>query len=234
MFHGTLADSGLGPGLKIILQLCRDGVVAKLASNKKGLPETIRALAGVDVYKFMVPTRVPAPPAEATIRAGRVGPHIGVLGNDIFRKNIHNQVAAALLIEGSIVHVAGHLGLDYWGCDHRLVYHPANVAHRDYLAALGQMDVNLHLSFTESWGQVTTESLALGVPCIIASHGDVYDDDPLLRERLASAHVDNPHRLADDVAGVLADRQALGARGARYVEVLNRKAEDLLHRFLTA
>ena len=238
MYHGFLAECDLSQQtsrpIKVMLELCRDGVIAKLASNKKGLPETIRRLTGLNVHKFMVPTRVAAVSADRSIRTGREGCHIGVLAHDTFRKNIHNQVAAALMIEGATVHVAGRPEVDYWGCDHRLVYHPKTMPHHDYVGLLGQMDVNLHLSFSESWGQLTAESLAMGVPCLIANHSDIYDYDPLLRERLVSPHFDDPLALAGDVARVIEERHALADRCRQYVGTLNRMADVLLKEFLEA
>jgi glycosyltransferase involved in cell wall biosynthesis len=108
------------------------------------------------------------------------------------------------------------------------------MGHRDYLGLLGQMDVNLHLSFSESWGQLTAESLAMGVPCLIANHSDIYDYDPLLRERLVSPHFDDPLALAGDVARVIEERHALADRCRQYVGTLNRMADVLLKEFLEA
>ena len=236
VYHGFLAECGLNPfnsqAFKTILQLCRDGVIAKLACCKKGLPETIGRLTGLRAHKIMVPTRVTAASAGQTIRRRPGKCHIGVPGYDTFRKNIHNQVAAALLIEGATVHVSGNPDVAYWGCDHRVVPHPRSMAHRDYVSLLGQMDVNLHLSFSESWGQLTAESLAMGVPCLIANHSDVYDYDLTLRRRLVSENFDNPYELSNEVASVMEDREALSERCTRYVGVLNRKAEELLKEFL--
>jgi glycosyltransferase involved in cell wall biosynthesis len=236
VFHGFLSECGQTPlnaqPFKAVLRLCRDGVIAKLACCKKGLPETIGRLTGLRAHKIMVPTRVTAASADQTIRRGPGECHIGVLAHDTFRKNIHNQVAAALMIEGATVHVAGRPEVDYWDCTHRLVHHPATMPHRDYVSLLGRMDVNLHLSFSESWGQVAAESLAMGVPCIIANHSDVYDYDPTLRRRLVSENFDNPYELSNDVARVIEEREALADRCTRYVDLLNRKAEELLKEFL--
>ena len=235
LFHGFLAECGQEEDTNrlfhTMLQLCRDGVIFRLACNKKGLPQTIERLAGIKVYKFMVPTRVMGTSA-APRTSGAGGMHIGVLAYDLFRKNIHNQVAAALLIDGATVHVAGQPKLDYWGCNHRLVRHPEVVPHRDFVALLGQMDLNLHLSFSESWGQVTAESLAVGVPCMIANCSDIYDHDPVLRDRLVSSNIDDPNALAQDIQTVLNEREGLAERGKRYVDVLNQHAEAYLKEFL--
>lgn len=119
VFHGFLSECGQAPWssqrFKAILRLCRDGVITKLACYKKGLPETIERLAGLRVHKIILPTRVSQFPARRTIQRAPGEIHIGVLAHDTFRKNIHNQVAAALLIDGARVHVAGTPAVDYWG-----------------------------------------------------------------------------------------------------------------------
>lgn len=235
LFHGFLSECGQEDTTNrlfhTMLRLCREGVIARLACNKKGLPQTIEKIAGIRAYKFMVPTRVEATSATPP-RNSAGGIHLGVLAYDLFRKNIHNQVAAALLIDGATVHVAGEPKLEYWGCNHRLVRHPEVMPHREFVALLAQMDLNLHLSFSESWGQVTAESLAVGVPCMIANHSDVYDDDPVLRDRLVSSNFDDPHALARDIQKVLDERDALARRGRRHVDLLNRQADAYLQAFL--
>jgi glycosyltransferase involved in cell wall biosynthesis len=237
MFHGFISEFGQDHSMnqlfQTILQLCREGVIARLACNKKGLPQTIERIAGIRAYKFMVPTRVAGGCGVPRRRSEAGGLHIGVLAYDLFRKNIHNQVAAALLIDGATVHVSGEPALDYWGCNHRLIRHPKVMPHRDYVDLLGQMDLNLHLSFSESWGQVTAESLAMGVPCIIANHSDMYDHDPVLRDRLVSANFDDAEALSEDIRIVLNERDVLAERGRGYVEVLNQRAEAYLKEFLT-
>lgn len=238
VFHGFLAECGLTSRSALpfaaILRLCRAGTIAKLACNKKGLPEAIGRLTGLRAHKIILPTRVANPPVPSHGERASGELHIGVLAHDTFRKNIHNQVTAALLIDGATVHVAGTPALGYWGCPHRLVHHPATIPHGDYVSLLGSMDVNLHLSFSESWGQVTAESLAMGVPCLIADHSDVYDYDPLLREHLVSPHFDDPLALASDVVRVIEERHALAGRCREYVGTLNRMAEHLLREFLEA
>lgn len=104
--------------------------------------------------------------------------------------------------------------------------------HRDYVSLLGQMDINLHLSFSESWGQITAESVAMGVPCMIANHSDIYDYDTILKNTLVSHNFDNPYELSNEIARVMAEREALSERCTRYVGVLNQKAEELLKEFL--
>ena len=92
--------------------------------------------------------------------------HIGVFGGDTFNKNLHNQVAHALLMEQSIVHVADKSVFRYFGQDLRIVEHGKNLPREKFLQVLGSMDLNLYCSYSESWGLVVDESQAMGVPCL--------------------------------------------------------------------
>lgn len=48
----------------------------------------------------------------------------------------------------------------------RIVEHGKNLPREKFLGILGSMDLNLYMSYSESWGLVAYESEALGVPCI--------------------------------------------------------------------
>ena len=50
--------------------------------------------------------------------------------------------------------------------DERIIEHGKNLTHDRFLQVLGSMDLNLYMSYSESWGLVAYESEALGVPCI--------------------------------------------------------------------
>lgn len=235
LYHGSLAECGddddTSERLRALLRLCRDGVIARLACSRKGLARTIERIAGIRAYEFSVPAPLAAKPATRKKTSGE-GLHIGVLGCDMLRGNIANQVAAALLIEGTTVHVAGEPRLDYWNCNHRLVRHEDVLPRREYLDLLRAMDLNLDLAFSGSCGQLAADSLAVGVPCMLAHPSDIYDQDLVLRDRLVSPHFDDPDALSRDIATVLRDRDALVERGRRYAGVLSQRADALLKQFL--
>lgn len=236
LYHGFVAecvDPDLAAAFAIVLRLRREGVIGKLACNKKGLPETIEKITGLGTYAFTVPTRVSRRPSGLS-RGAREGLHIGVLGYDLLRKNIHNQVAAALMVDGATVHVAGGQGFAYWGCDDRVRRHPEILPHDEYVELLGQMDLNLHLSFSESWGQLAVESIAMGVPCLTAKHCDIYDGDPALGDRLRSTNLDDPYALSRDIRLVLAEGDSLTERLRSHVDALNQRADEGLRDFLAA
>jgi glycosyltransferase involved in cell wall biosynthesis len=89
--------------------------------------------------------------------------HIGVFGADTFNKNLHNQVIHALMLDDVIVHVLDKTIFNYLGMNERIVGHGNNLPREQFLSILGSMDLNLYMSFNESWGLVTKESEAMGV-----------------------------------------------------------------------
>lgn len=50
--------------------------------------------------------------------------------------------------------------------DVRIIEHGKNLTRDRFLQVLGSMDLNLYMSYSESWGLVAYESEALGVPCV--------------------------------------------------------------------
>ena len=49
---------------------------------------------------------------------------IGVLTHDQYRKNIHNQIAAALMVKDSFVHIKKNYNYQYFKSDNRLIIEP--------------------------------------------------------------------------------------------------------------
>ena len=98
--------------------------------------------------------------------------HVGVFGADTINKNLHNQVIHSLMIENVIVHVLDKSVFQYLAMDERIVEHGKNLPREQFLAILGSMDINLYMSFNESWGLVAKESEALGVKTIHSNNID--------------------------------------------------------------
>jgi glycosyltransferase involved in cell wall biosynthesis len=72
----------------------------------------------------------------------------------------------ALLIEKAIIHVLDKSIFSYLNMDNRIIEHGKNLPKEKFLGILGSMDLNLYMSYSESWGLVTYESEAMGVRCI--------------------------------------------------------------------
>jgi glycosyltransferase involved in cell wall biosynthesis len=70
------------------------------------------------------------------------------------------------MIDNVVVHVLDKSIFKYLGMNHRIVEHGENLPREQFLAILGSMDLNLYMSFNESWGLVAKESEAMGVKTI--------------------------------------------------------------------
>ena len=54
----------------------------------------------------------------------------------------------------------------------RIIEHGKNLPNERFLQILGSMDLNLYMSYSESWGLVAYESEAMGVKCICQNNID--------------------------------------------------------------
>lgn len=229
IYHGFFSElSGNQPlmqQLKHIVELNHRGVLDKIAFNKKGMAESLRALWGINAHKILLKT-----PELSPVPTYGDGIHIGVLGNDQFRKNLHNQVVAAAMIREAQIHITTDTPFDYLP-NPTLIRHKTGQSHADFTRILGSMHVNLHLSYSESWGQLTTESLAMGVPCLTSYHSDVFDYDEDLKEILVVNDYDNSFAILQRIENILSI-DSLPERCISYIKRLNQESEKSLEKFL--
>lgn len=148
-----------------MIQLAKDRKIKRMGFVKSGMAETFNQLYGFDCFHVPLPT--PQITNNLTkLELDRSKFHIGVFGADTFNKNLHNQVIHALLIENAVIHVLDKSIFSYLNVDERIIEHGKNLTRDRFLQVLGSMDLNLYMSYSESWGLVAYESEALGVPCI--------------------------------------------------------------------
>jgi glycosyltransferase involved in cell wall biosynthesis len=70
------------------------------------------------------------------------------------------------MIENTIVHVLNKSIFAFLDKEDRIVGHGKLLSKENFLEILGSMDLNLYMSFNESWGLVAKESEAMGVKTI--------------------------------------------------------------------
>lgn len=231
IYHGFFSElagnSSQSALLYQIVELHKNGILDKIAFNKKGMAESLQSLWGITAHKIILKT-----PELSRIEQKEPGIHIGVLGNDQFRKNLHNQVVAASLVSNAVIHVTTDTSFPYLPPG-RFVHHASGQSHSEFTNLLGSMRINLHVSYSESWGQLTTESLAMGVPCLVAYHSDVFDFDDELKRKLVVPDYDNSWAIYKQICEVLSD-QSLPEKCIAYCEVLNIESEKSINRFLEA
>lgn len=167
LYHGTISewhDASHRDFIGELIQLGKSGKVKRFGFVKKGLEEVFSTLYGFESYHQPLPDPV-IPQNLKKLNLDRSKIHIGVFGADTFNKNLHNQVIHALLLENAIVHVLDKSIFAYLGMHERIVEHEKNLPREQFLCILGSMDLNLYMSYSESWGLVAYESEAMSVKC---------------------------------------------------------------------
>ena len=174
IFHGTISEFHDVEKQKFVsklIQLGQSNAIRRFGFVKEGLDKVLSSLYGFDTYH--------QPLAESQVTSGikkleldRSKIHIGVFGADTFNKNLHNQVIHALMIENVMVHVLDKSVFEYLKISDRIVEHGKNLPREQFLSILGSMDLNLYMSFNESWGLVAFESEALGVKALQIENTD--------------------------------------------------------------
>jgi hypothetical protein len=215
--------------LQAIIRLAVNGIIHKVGFNKKGLAEAFADLYGINTGRYILKAVVPKM-VDANAK-NLQHPQIGVFGGNTFNKNLHTQVIAGLTVPGSTVHALSGTSFDYLQSN-RIVNHQGPMAHPQFLKLISGMAVNYYLSFSESWGNVVTESLAAGVPCLVTATGGIFDFDEELHEHLVVADYDNIAAIKQQTLKLFANYDRITPRGITYVTRLNKIADDMLMQLL--
>lgn len=234
IYHGSFSsnreDAVTTKMLYTILTLARNGKIKRLGFVKKGLCETIEQLTGVKGIHIRLFTNIPQ--NIEPLAFDNNTPNIGVFTHDQYRKNIDNQISAALMVKNATVHTRRNFDYAYTFSENRLVYHPYFNSYDEFLSHLAGMSVNLYVSFSECFGQVITESLALGVPCLAADNSGIFDFDEELHELLVVKEFDNSNAIYNKINQLLAGQSVAKQKLSSYVALLNSKAKESVKLFL--
>jgi len=235
IYHGFLSELSDNPfQVKIfnhLLESLRKGIINKLAFNKKGLAETVETILKVESFHIILKTPVISGTHK---KADETKTHIGVLVNNQFRKNFYNQVAAGLMMKNSIVHVPDTESKMFFGQYDRVATHKFPMEHHEFLKLLGTNDLNMYVTYSESWGLVATESIAQGVPCLVSNNSGIMDYDDELAKYLVVKEFDNSLAIAKQAEYVLQNKEWISDRCISYTGLLNTKADEKLSDFLDA
>jgi len=235
-YHGFTAELSEGAhvkeGFEQLIRLSANGVFNKLAFAKKGLALTFEKLFNIKCFELIYEN----PPLRATaatkINDGKR--HIGVLVNHSFRKNFHTQVLAALMVDNSIIHVLDDSSLFYLeeSQKKRIVEHGL-LPHDKFIDLLGSMSFNIHATFSEaSGGQVCSESISQGVPCISANTSSFFEYDEYLNERLVVNGHDDSYNIFLKIKEILPDLKQLSEKCLVYSEYMNELAHRKMEEFI--
>lgn len=233
IYHGFLAELSKNEfqqgALKQMIDCRISGVIDTLGFAKKGLALTMNKLHNLDCREIIYfnPPCQEQEPFDDNL-------NIGALVSDTFRKNFHNMATAGFMCDNSRLHVSNADDLGYLGDPSRIHAH-GFIKHDAFIKLLGRMTINLHATFSEaSGGQVCSESISQGVPCISAYTSAFFDYDDELKERLVVQGVDDSWHIYQKIQEVLKDRDYLSKRCLEYSAYLNTLAQERMDDFLGA
>lgn len=232
LFGGFLSEFTVNSSAKDnflrLIEMKKKGFVTKIGFNKNGLAETVNKLYNVDTFSYYNKTLITQNNTD-TREINSSDLKIGVLANTDFRKNIDNQVAAALMIQKSDVFVKNKKAVDYLDMNkNRLYEFPNTLPHLDYVKLLHQMKINMYVSFSESWGHVILESLAGGVPCLASNTSSIFDDNTFLKNHLIVEKFDDSYDIYKKTVNVIKNYTEISDECKKHVVFINNKAEEIL------
>ncbi len=207
IYHGGLGElSNKKNELNLIISLCKQNKINKVGFVKKGLEQSIVKLFNISCCT------IPIKNFKKTIEIKKLSLidnkiHIGILGNNDFVKNLQSQILGALMIENSVIHINDPSLIYFNGIDNRFVIEEKNLSHNKYLELLAKMDINLYASYSESWGQVVSESLSVGVPCLASNNSGVLDFSQKLKSFLSVSENDNPIEIFKKINYIIENKE---------------------------
>lgn len=218
-------------GFTTSIELAKCGVIKRLGFNKNGLSETVNLLYNVDAVQYFNKTTVTVFKNSPELDINQL--KIGVLGNHDFRKNLNNQIAAALIFNNSKVFVKEKAPYEYLDIsNNRLIENSGTVVHTEYVKQLHKMNLNMYVSFSESWGHVILESLAGGVPCLATNTSSIFDSNDYLANNLIVEKFDDSFAIFKKAENVLNNYKEISKECMEHVVAINNKSDELLNQFL--
>ncbi|MFL2571426.1 MAG: hypothetical protein ACJ0QL_06080 [Parvicellaceae bacterium] len=233
IYHGSFAtnseDSTTSLLLKEILDLESSKQINKIGFVKKGMSESMRKIRNTNCSHILLSTDLRLMKYKTT---GESKIRIGVLTHDQYRKNIHNQIAAALMVDKSIVHIKKNYNYKYFKSENRFVVDPFFESIDDFYKNFAKMTINTYVSFSECWGQLITESLIMGVPCLAANNSGIFDHSEFLKRNLIVNELDDSNSIYKQMQIVLENRDEISKKGVEYISLLNKLSDEKLKTFL--
>lgn len=232
VFHGALSELAYSSiSFSRITHLLKNGDIDKIGFIKKDLANYFNQLYSTKNCFHLIYKTKTFSSEKFSHKSILNEPDIGIFGIHNFNKNTFNQVSAGLLINNANIHVLKSNSFTFLQSDDRIIAH-SQMPHQDFIELLSSMTVNTHISFSESWGQIVTESLAMGVPCLTSNNNGIFDYDDYLAKKLIVNQYDNPVAIAQQIEDVLQNREEISKRGTKYIQELNIISEEKLKEFV--
>ena len=236
IFHGALSElsNEINENQFFnMIELVQKGKIKKIGFVKSGLEFWCSELFNIPTSRLQLKPKNFNRYGKQQIHSANKKIKIGIFGNKTFNKNIYNQIAGALLIDNVEIHTSLNTKFSEFGFHNNIYLHPL-MNHDEFIKLLSQMDINLHLSFSEGMGgQVFTESLALGVPCLTSYNNEYLKYDQDLLKELTIEQYENPWEIKKAIEKVLMhDIGVLRNKLINYSLIIEKESEMLLSSFL--
>lgn len=235
IFHGALSELSNETNEKQffnMIQLAQTNKIKKIGFVKSGLEMWSSSLFSIPTNQLQLKPMAQVSTTMNFKKSNKI--NIGIFGNSSFNKNLYNQIAGALAVENTVIHTSLQTKFTEFGFDDRIIVHPF-MDHLSFVQLISQMDLNLHLSFSEGMGgQVFTESLAAGVPCLTSYNNEYLKHDLELQQLLTVEQYENPWQISKAIDQIMRlDLSVLGKRLIDYSLLIDKEHEDLLASFLS-
>lgn len=227
-FPAELTENPVGIRLfKSMIEAYKNKEVNKIGFAKKGYSQLIHHFLGGNTFDIIYKN----PILENNELLEK---RIGVLTSNTFRKNTYTQIMAALSLKEYEVAISTPVDLEFFDSNN-LLKPLGHLEHKRFLEEMSKNVINSHVTFSEaSGGQVFTESLALGVPCLTSLTHGYLDDSEELKKALVVERFDDAWAIAQKMRDVISDRDHLSKLGLSYSNEMNKKADIFLKQFLEA
>jgi hypothetical protein len=236
-WHGSAAqhsEAYVRWGFNTLHTLAEAGVITCIGHTKVGLEQSLRHVR-YPIKTLLNWYPVADEPLPTPAEDGQLHLSMFSAGSG-WRKNVHNQITAAALIEDHALHVRVTYPDELeWA---RIVR--ANLAEvfgeplpRERLhRVLGRMHCNLYVTFAENIPMFPLESLALGVVTVVGPGGFLFRDHAFLRERLLVPHPDDPVVIAAYVRRAVEERAAILSAYREFCREYIPRAQRTVEEFL--
>lgn len=235
IFHGALSElneDNLRASLMAeLIQLAKSGIIDKVGFIKKDLAQVFSSLAGIHSFQLGLVTNINA--KKKLENSHDLQYRIAIPAGNNFNKNFFNQLTAAALSGADEIHVWGHSRqIDLWKLGEKIIHHHP-MQHTKFLEIISTCNLVLYLSFSESWGQVITESAALGVPCLCSNNNAIFDENEELKNLLVLTANENPTYIAQKIHHIRKlDQDKLSLTLQQHIEQLNSTSVKLKDNFI--
>ena len=207
----------------------KSNLIHKIGFVKKGMSETLRKIRSTNCSHLLLKTDI----EKIITNKNELNEiKIGVYTHDEYRKNIHNQIAAALMIDDAKIYIKKDYNFDYLDSKNRFCVKPFDESIENFYSHMSMMTLNLYVTFSECWGQVITESLLLGVPCLASNNSGIFDYNDFLKENLIVDEYDDSNSIYKKIIQVIEKRESISREGIKYIHELNKIADEKLNLFL--